>query len=78
MHWRKDMENAPTGRPHLRGTWVVNSITREPSHFEANSGYVNHSGNFVNFSGEDFGWPADLYSFWCELPETPNYNPVTP
>ena len=40
-------------------------------YWEANSGYVNDSGDFVNYSDEEFGWSPDDYSHWCELEASP-------
>jgi hypothetical protein len=71
MDWRTDMKNAPTDTPHLRGVWVINARTQQPTYFEANSGYIDDSGEFVSFNGDEFGWHPSEYTHWSPLPDTP-------
>lgn len=65
----KPIETAPEGEPHIRGMWVFCAHTKKPKYFEANVGYVDDGGDFVDMDGnDDFGWRADDYDWWWPLP----------
>lgn len=56
---------------HVRALWVYSAATGKPIYFSADCGYLNDDGVFVNSCGEDdFGWQADDYDWWCEVPQS--------
>lgn len=61
-------------RPHARGLWVYNHHTQQPMYFQADVGWIDDDGNFVNDNG-DFGWEASDYRYWMPLPSPPNPEP---
>lgn len=72
MDWRTDMENAPAdGTYHVRGTWVIDAITKQPKYWQADHGRIDDHGEFVDYDDQSFGWNAQDYSHWLFLPDSP-------
>lgn len=70
MKWQP-IETAPDDRIHIRGVWVftINLYGKKvPSYFDINVGYIDGAGDFVSADDGDFGWSADAYDWWCEIP----------
>lgn len=76
------IESAPIdGTPHVRGLWVTIKHEGKPDEKEwrYHAGYINGDGNFVDSEyGEDFGWEADWYDAWAQIPPTPSPAPPSP
>lgn len=69
------ISTAPNDRIHVRGLWVRMRRDACPDEMEWRQyvGYIeDETGRFVDPEyGEDFGWEADDYDCWMELPAPP-------
>lgn len=65
------IETAPDDRPHVRGVWVGvrNEDGWSPTTFQMSVGYIDDdTGEWLDANGDDTGWSADDYQYWCEIP----------
>lgn len=73
------IETAPDepGYLHMRGVWVCCVYTGMPLYFAADVGWLTEDGEFELPSGDDTGWRAEDYDWWCPVPKVPEFTDGT-